>query len=164
MSGSDVGGLVAGVVALLECPHVASPLVADKLVTLLLTMLGSSERQRGQFASAAASRALKLAVLGMPPTPPPPSFPPPETPPPAGLQLWQVRLHSRCGTCRRAATGVCQSARTACHHACCLRCGQRGSLPRHCWPREPREVGHGSHGAPGLVQGRVRRSSTCCRR
>lgn len=63
---------MAGVVALLECPHVASPLVADKLVTLLLTMLGSSERQRGQFASAAASRALKLAVLGMPPTPPPP--------------------------------------------------------------------------------------------
>ena len=59
-----MGGLVAGVVALLECPHIASPLVSDKLVTLLLTMLISSEQQRGQFASAAASRALKLAVLG----------------------------------------------------------------------------------------------------
>jgi len=62
VSGSDVGGLVAGLVALLECPHIASPLVADKLVTLLLTMLGSSYRQPGQ--SEAASRALKLAVLG----------------------------------------------------------------------------------------------------
>lgn len=76
VSGSDVGGLVAGLVALLECPHIASPLVADKLVTLLLTMLGSSYRQPGQ--SEAASRALKLAVLGAMcphPLPPPPLYP-----------------------------------------------------------------------------------------
>lgn len=64
VSGSDVGGLVEGLVALLECPHIASPLVADKVVLLLLTMLSSDRARRNQASTAAASRALKLAVLG----------------------------------------------------------------------------------------------------
>ncbi len=64
VSGSDVGGLVDGVTAILECPHIASPLVASKLVELLLAMLKSDHRSAGAFASPAASRALRLAVLG----------------------------------------------------------------------------------------------------
>lgn len=68
VSGSDVGGLVEGLVGLLECPHIASPLVADKVVLLLLTMLSSDRARSRQASTTAAHRALKLAVLGALPT------------------------------------------------------------------------------------------------
>lgn len=66
VSASDVGGLVGGITAALECRHIASPLVADKMVALLTAMLKAERHRVGPTVSAASSRALRLAVLGEP--------------------------------------------------------------------------------------------------